>query len=74
MDLEIIILSGGSQTKINDITYMWNIKKIIQMNLFIKQNKLMVTEVERRRDKFGIWDQQIQISTYKIDKQQGPTI
>ena len=61
MDLEIIILSGGSQTKINDITYMWNIKKIIQMNLFIKQNKLMVTKVERRRDKFGIWDQQIKL-------------
>ena len=74
MDLEIIILSGGSQTKINDITYMWNIKKIILMNLFIKQNKLMVTEAERGRDKFGIWDQQIKISTYKIDKQQGPTI
>ena len=36
MDLEIIILSEVSQT---DITYMWNLKKMIQMNLFTKQKQ-----------------------------------
>ena len=25
------------------------------------------------RDKLGVWDQQIQTTRYKIDKQQGPT-
>ena len=49
MDLEIIILSEVSQTKTSGIGYMWNLKKMTQMNLFIKQkqyhegrNKLMV--------------------------------
>ena len=38
--MEIIILSEVSQTekdKYHDITYPWNIKKIVQMNLFTKQ-------------------------------------
>ena len=34
MDLEMIILSEVSQRQISyDITYMWNLKKKIQMNL-----------------------------------------
>ena len=41
MDLEIIILNEVKSYRerqiIYDITYMWNLKKIIQMNLFIKQ-------------------------------------
>ena len=38
MDLEIIILSEVRQRKIlYDITYVWNLKKMIQMNLFTKQ-------------------------------------
>ena len=38
--MEIIILSEVSQIekdKYHDITYPWNIKKIVQMNLFMKQ-------------------------------------
>ena len=35
-DPEIIIPSEVSQTKAN-ITYMWNLTKMIQKNLFIKQ-------------------------------------
>ena len=27
-----------------------------------------------RRDKLGVWNQQIQTTIYKIDKQQGPTV
>ena len=41
MDLEIIILSkvkSDRERQISyDITYMWNLKKMIQMNLFTKQ-------------------------------------
>ena len=39
MDLEIIILSEISQKQIYDITYMWTLKKMIQMNLLIKQKQ-----------------------------------
>ena len=54
------------------------------MNLFTKQKQThrckkktpMVTKGERGggRDKLGVWDQQIQIIIYKVDKQQGPTV
>ena len=38
MDLEIIILSEVRQRQISyDITYMWNLKKMIQMSLLTKQ-------------------------------------
>ena len=38
MDLEMIILSEVSQRQRSyDITYKWNLKKMIQMNLFTKQ-------------------------------------
>ena len=38
MDLEIILLSEVGQTEKDKyhITFMWNLKKMIQMNLFIK--------------------------------------
>ena len=57
MDLEVIILSEVSETekdKYHDKTYMWNLKKMIQMNLFPKQKQthvhrkpFMVTKEER---------------------------
>ena len=62
MDLEIIILNEESKTEKDmsfDITYMWNLKNMIQMNLFTKQR---VTDIEnnygyqkgkRGRDKLG---------------------
>ena len=38
MDLEIIKLSEVSQRLVSyDIAYMWNLKKIISINLFTKQ-------------------------------------
>ena len=39
IDLEIIILCEVSQRKTNIIyiTYMWNLKKMIQKNLYTKQ-------------------------------------
>ena len=40
MDLEIIILSEVRLRQISyDIIYMWNLKKMIQMNLFTKQKQ-----------------------------------
>ena len=37
MDLEIIILSELSERQTSyDVTYMWNLKKRIQMNLFVE--------------------------------------
>ena len=67
MDLEMIILSEGHQTekdKYHDITYMWNLKKMIQMNLFTKQtdsqalktNLQLPKQEGGRRDKLGVWD------------------
>ena len=38
MYLEIIILGEVSQRKTN-ITYIWNLKKMIQINLFTKQKR-----------------------------------
>ena len=46
---EVNILSEVSQAekdKDHDITYTWNLKKEIQMNLFIKQNRF--TDIENR--------------------------
>ena len=66
-----------------DTAYMWNLKKMIQMNLFTKQKqthrlrkKLMVIKGERweGRDKLGVWDWHIHTTKFKIDNQQGPTV
>ena len=55
-DPEIIILSEISQRQVSyDIPYMWNLKKMIQINLFTRpidsqtEHKLMVTKGERGR-------------------------
>jgi len=37
MGLEIMILNEVSQTEGRQISYMWNLKKIIEINLFTKQ-------------------------------------
>ena len=40
MDLENIILSEVSQSQMShDISYMWNLKKIIQIKLFTMQKQ-----------------------------------
>ena len=60
MDLDIIMLSGISYKKNKYITYMWNLKIMIQMNLFKKRNRF--TDIENKSmvtkgewwDKFGI--------------------
>ena len=47
MDLNIIILNEVRERQISyDITYMWNLKKMIQMNLLTKQK-----QTDRHRNK-----------------------
>ena len=60
MDPDIVILSEVKSDRERqipyDIAYMWNLKKMIQMNLYLQsrnsltdiENKLMVTKGERR--------------------------
>ena len=69
-----------------DIAYMWNLRKCYKWTYLQNrnrpteiENKLMVTKGERgRRDKLGVWDENTHniknITIYKIDKQQGPTV
>ena len=50
-------------------------RNLLQNSLSDIENNLMAIKRERvGRDKLGVWDQQIQISVYKNDKQQGPTV
>ena len=49
------------------------------MNILPKQketHKLVVAKGQERwgRDGLGVWDQQMQSSIYRMDKQQGPTV
>ena len=53
------------------------------MSLLTKQKQThrhkkqtVVTKKERRwgRDKLGVWDQEVQTTVHKIDKQQGPIV
>ena len=38
MDLEFVVLSEVRQIQVScDIAYMWNLKEMVQMNLFTKQ-------------------------------------
>ena len=64
MDLEIIILSKWDRERqISYITYMCNLKKMIQMNLFTKQKpthrQRKTYDYQRGKgwgDKLGAWD------------------
>ena len=49
------------------------------MNLLTKQKQTQTQKTNLRlpkgkRDKSGVWDQQIQTTIYKTDKQQDPTV
>ena len=71
------------QTKKNTISLICRIKKIIQIKVYAKikrltdiENKLVITkrEKEGERKKSGVWNEEIQITIYKIDKQKGYTV
>ena len=75
LDLEIIILSEVSQTEEEkyQISYdITNIKKMIEMNMFIKQKQTHIEKIYnyqrgKEGDTLGVWDQQIRITIYKVD-------
>ena len=52
MDLEIIILSEVSQTKINDITFMWNLKYDTN-ELIYRADRLTDTENKHTKGEAG---------------------
>ena len=63
------------------ISHMWNLKKMLQMNLFTKQKEThrhrsckrltySYLRGKRRRDNLGVWDEQIHTTIHKIDNQQ----
>ena len=66
-------LKYDTHTQINKIwhkwTYLWN-------RLTDIENKLVVAKWEEGWGKggVGVWDEQMQIIIYRMDKQQGPTI
>ena len=60
---------------------MWNLKydtnKLIYKTKTDSQTQktnLWLPKGKGGGDKLGVWDQQIQTTIYKIDKQQGPTV
>ena len=87
MDLEITILNEinkSEKDKYHDTTYMWNLKKKIQMNLFTKQ-----MQTHRLRgptndylgenglgDRLGVWDCHVHIkhTIFKIYNERGLTV
>lgn len=44
---EIIILSKSEKDNYHTISYMWNLKKVIQMNLLTKQKQSYVYQKEK---------------------------
>ena len=65
-----------------DIIYMWNLKYDtdeliykIENRLTVIENKLLVTKGKGGgKDKLGVWDQQKQAVTYRMDKPKGLTV
>ena len=60
---EATILQLKKEHILYDVTYMWDLKKIIQMTVHKKtdsdiENKLVVTTGERggKKGKLGVWD------------------
>ena len=78
MDLENTTLSEVREKKrqiLYDSIHMWNLKNYTNQSIYKTEpnldteNKLTVTRRERDegRDKFGMWDEQIQTTIHKID-------
>ena len=79
----MIILNGVSQTekdKYHMLSLICGLYNMIQMNLFPKQKqtegqrtdlKLLKGESWGRGDNWGVWDEQVQTTVCKLDKQQG---
>ena len=80
----MIILSEVSQTekdKYHMLSLICGLYNMIQMNLFPKQTQGQRTDLKLlkgkgwgRGDNWGVWDEQVQTTVYKLDKQQGFTV
>ena len=70
---------GLSQQTPCDITYMRNLKYDTCELIYETGSQTQKTLYGHERgngvgrDKLGVWDQEIQTTMYKVDKQQGPT-
>ena len=62
-------LKNKKQNETNELIYETEIDSDIE-------NQFMVIKRERewRRDKLGVWDEQIQTTIYKIEKQRGSSV
>ena len=75
-------LSHIEKDKYCKISFICESKKIIQMSVYVKQkqthreNKQVFTRGKREAGsgKLGMWDEEIQTTTYETDKQQGYSI
>ena len=83
IDLEIIILGEVSQKqkyKYHIVTLICGTRNMTEMNLSMKQKQIhRETDLLSKggccqRDGLGVWDQQMQTSMCKMDKQQDPTV
>ena len=84
MDLEITILSGVSQTKINITWYClcvdslkkWYKQVYLQNRLTDLEKELMATRGERwgMRNSWVVWDWHVHTALFKMHNQQGPNI
>ena len=62
---------------------MWNLKYVTNEPIYKSEtettdieNRLVVARLEggRKRDELGVWGYYMQTITFKMDKQQGPTV
>ena len=82
MDLGIIILSEERGKQIPyDISCMWNpkydTKELIyktETDTQTQRTDLWLPRGRRQRGELGVWDLQMQIIIYRMDKQKGPTV
>ena len=65
-----------------DISYMWDVKYDTNELIYKTETDAQTQRADLwlpsggqwGRDGLGVWDQQMQTSTYRMDKQQGPTV
>ena len=58
-----------------DISYMWNLKEMIQMNWFTKQKQIHRLREQiygYQGDRLGVWNWHVHTAIFKIDI--GPTV
>ena len=78
MQPEILIVSEVKDREIQtsyDITYMWNFKKMKQMNKFTKQREIHRHREQKgmmgRRDGLGVWDWHVHTELHGMTGQWG---